>query len=220
MTRIFRLDASIRHDGSVTRELADIVQAQLDSGRTGDARVVRRDVGLNPVSASTWPTVTGARHLPAEERTAEQAAAMAFAQGLVDEATTADVIVLAVPLYNFGVSQHTKAWIDVLNTDPGILGGDGPLAGKPAVLVTARGGGYAPGTPREGWDHSTPYLRRIFADAWKLDLTVVECELTLADVTPAMVDLRDLAARQLEEARHAAAAAGRTAAARIAVPVG
>jgi FMN-dependent NADH-azoreductase len=72
------------------------------------------------------------------------------------------------------------------------------------VLVTVRGGGYGPGTPREGWDHSTPYLTRILADLWEAELTVIERELTLAATTPGMEGLRDLAAelrtRALEEA--------------------
>lgn len=39
-----------------------------------------------------------------------------------------------------------------------------PLAGKPAVLAIVRGGNYSAGTPREGWDHATSWLRRILAD--------------------------------------------------------
>ena len=48
-----------------------------------------------------------------------------------------------------------------------------------------RGGGYGAGTPREGWDHATPYLLRILGDVWGADVTLVEAELTLADVVPA-----------------------------------
>ena len=40
------------------------------------------------------------------------------------------------------------------------------LAGRPVVLATVRGGGYGTGTPREGWDHSIGYLRRMLADVW------------------------------------------------------
>jgi FMN-dependent NADH-azoreductase len=58
----------------------------------------------------------------------------------------------AVPLYNFGVSQHFKTWVDMVITDPRMAAGAEPvLVGKPAVLVTVRGGNYRPGTPREGW---------------------------------------------------------------------
>ena len=57
-----------------------------------------------------------------------------------------------------------------------------------------RGGGYGAGTPREGWDHATPYLLRILGDVWGADVTLVEAELTLADVVPALAELRDAAA--------------------------
>ena len=95
----------------------------------------------------------------------------------------------------------------------GSQAGQGVLKGKPTVLITVRGGGYGPGTPREGWDHSTPFLRRIFADVWEADLTVIERELTLAGVNPAMEGLRDLAAQRHVEAKDAAIVAGRALAA-------
>ena len=56
--------------------------------------------------------------------------------------------------------------------------------GKPAVLVSVQGGNYAPGTPREGWDHATGWMRRILADVWDLDLDVVEMPFTLVGVNP------------------------------------
>ncbi|WP_405722605.1 hypothetical protein [Streptomyces sp. NBC_00046] len=47
---------------------------------------------------------------------------------------------------------------------------------------------------REGWDHCTPYLKRILADVWHADLTVIERELTLAATSPGTEHLKDLAA--------------------------
>jgi FMN-dependent NADH-azoreductase len=46
------------------------------------------------------------------------------------------------------------------------------------------------------------------ADVWGADLTVVERELTLAEVTPAMEPLRPLAAQMHEKAREAALTVG------------
>jgi FMN-dependent NADH-azoreductase len=92
-------------------------------------------------------------------------------------------------------------------TDPRMAAGAPPiLAGKPAVLVTVRGGSYQPGTPREGWDHATGWMRRILADVWRLDLKVVQAEFTLVGVKPALDQFKDVA-RQLreqaeEQARH------------------
>jgi len=156
--------------------------------------------------------------LPQEQQTPQQRAALALADQLADELIGADAAVIAVPLYNFGISQHVKAWIDLLLTAPRLRpGGDGhPLTGRPVTLVIARGGGYGPGTPREGWDHATPYLRRIFEDVFQVDLTVVECELTLADVNPAMAELRETAATLRVRANEHAVERGREMAQRLA----
>ena len=58
-----------------------------------------------------------------------------------------------------------------------------------------RGGAYGAGTPRDGWDHSTGYLRRILADVWGAELTVVEREFTLVGVNPALDQFTELAAQ-------------------------
>ncbi|MFD6191503.1 FMN-dependent NADH-azoreductase [Streptomyces sp. NPDC060275] len=198
---LFRLDASILPAASASAEIADVVEAKWVAAHPGE-EVVRRHLGTDPLSPHTWASAVVAGFIPESERTPAQREALADAKDLVEELASADVVVLAVPFYNFGVSQHFKTWVDL------VIAAAGPttpvLKGKPTVLVTVRGGGYGPGTPREGWDHSTPYLRRILADVWEADLTVIERELTLAATTPGMESLRDLAdelrTRALEEA--------------------
>ena len=76
------------------------------------------------------------------------------------------------------------------------------------VLVTTRGGAYGPGTPREGWDHSTLFLRRILADVWGAELTVIEREFTLVGVNPALDQFSEAAAEMKQAAEEAAAKAG------------
>jgi FMN-dependent NADH-azoreductase len=206
---LFRLDASIRVEGSHSREIADIVEQEWRSAHPGET-VVRRHIGVDPVPATAWATAVGAGPVPADRRTPEQQAAVDLATTLTDELVAADALVLAVPLYNYGVSQHIKTWVDMIFTDPRMAAGSEPATtGKPAVLVVVRGGGYGPGTPREGWDHATSWLRRIFEDMWKLDLRVVETELTLADVVPAMAELRELAGELRVEAEQQARTHGR-----------
>ena len=78
------------------------------------------------------------------------------------------------------------------------------------MLVTVRGGAYGAGTPREGWDHATGWMRRILADVWQLDLRVVETEFTLVGVNPALDQFRDLADQMRAEAEEQARAHGRT----------
>jgi FMN-dependent NADH-azoreductase len=204
---LFRLDASIRVEGSASREIADIVEREWRAGNP-DGPVTRRHVGTEPLPATAWAEAVAGSWLPAEQRTPAQAEALALAATLTDELVDAEALLFAVPLYNFGVPQHLKAWVDLVVTDPRMgPGGEAPLAGKPAVLVTVRGGNYSPGTPREGWDHATPWMRRILADVWQLDLRVVEREFTLVGVNPALDSFTDLAAElktaaELEAAEH------------------
>jgi FMN-dependent NADH-azoreductase len=206
---LFRLDASIRAEGSASREIADIVEREWVSAHPGD-RIVRRHLGVDPLPSDAWALAVSAGFTPADQRTPEQAAAVTLAAELTDELAEASAVLLAVPLYNFGVSQHIKTWFDLVLTDPRANpSGPPPLAGKPVVLATVRGGAYGAGTPREGWDHSTGYLRRILADVWGADLTVVEREFTLVGVNPALDQFAQVAAGYHQEALSAAAEAGR-----------
>ena len=201
---LFRLDASINPAQSASRAMADLVEAEWRQAHPGDA-VIRRQVGTDPLPADAWANaVTGAR-TPEADRSERQRAGVALAARLAGELAGADAVLLAVPLYNFGVSQHIKTWIDLVIAAPRDSSGAEPLlAGKPTVLVTVRGGAYGAGTPRDGWDHSTGYLRRILADVWGAELTVVEREFTLVGVNPALDQFTELAA-QLKDAAHAAA---------------
>jgi FMN-dependent NADH-azoreductase len=204
---LFRLDASIKIEGSASREIADVVEEHWVSHHPGDD-VVRRHIGTEPLPSDAWANAVTAGMTPEADRSDAQRAAVALAAQLADELLEADAVLLAVPLYNFGVSQHIKTWIDLVVTDP--RGQAGPLlAGKPLVLATVRGGAYGEGTPREGWDHSTAYLRRILEDVWGADLTVVEREFTLVGVNPALDEFTDLAHQIHAEALSAADEAGR-----------
>ncbi len=202
---LFRLDASINPGQSASRAIADIVEAEWHQAHPGDT-VIRRHVGTDPLPADAWAHAVTRARTPEADRSEQQRAGVALAARLAGELAAADAVLLAVPLYNFGVSQHIKTWIDLVIAAPGDgCGAAGPLlAGKPAVLVAVRGGAYGTGTPREGWDHSTGYLRRILADVWGAELTVVEREFTLVGVNPALDQFTELAA-QLKDAAHAAA---------------
>jgi FMN-dependent NADH-azoreductase len=215
--KFFRLDSSLRTEGSVSRRLADAVEEQWLLHHP-HATVIRRDVGLEPLPP-LWPAAVSALMSdPEQPRTPDQTAAVRLAAQLADELFDADAYVFAVPIYNWGMPQQVKQWIDLVITDPRLASTHGqPLAGRPAVLVEARGGGYGPGTPREGWDHVTPYMTHILGDLWGLELSVARAELTLADVNPAMEQLRDLAAQQLVDAHTTAAAHGSEIARRLLV---
>jgi FMN-dependent NADH-azoreductase len=208
---LLRVDASIQGPRSASSELADLVLAEFADARP-DESVVTRHLGEDPLPADLWARAVAGSFTPEADRTPEQTDAVRVAAGVAAELQAADSVVLAFPLYNFGVSQHVKAWIDV------VIAGAGPgarlLEGKPVVLVTTRGGAYGPGTPRAGWDHSTEYLRRILAEVWGADLTVVEREFTLVGVNPALDEFTELAAQMKKAAEDAAAQTGKSLATR------
>jgi FMN-dependent NADH-azoreductase len=206
---LFRLDASIRTEGSVSRAIADITEAAWREDNP-DETVIRRHIGLEPVPATSWATSVFADRDHPESFSDDQRDAVALAATLADELLAADAYLFAVPLYNFGVSQHFKTWVDLLMTEPRVGPRAGqPLKGHPAVLVTVRGGAYGEGTPREGWDHASGWMRRIVEDVLGLDARVVETEFTLVGVNPALDEFKDLAVEMRREAERQAAEQGR-----------
>ena len=145
---LFRLDASFRAEGSHSRAIADIVErAWLDANP--DEQIVRRHLGSEPVPATAWGDAVTAGWVAEDQRTSEQQAAVALAATLTDELINADALLFAVPLFNFGVSQHFKTWVDLVITDPRMGPGKQSLADKPAELVTVRGGNVSPASRRK-----------------------------------------------------------------------
>ncbi len=201
MPRLLHIDASVHPEASVSRAVA----ASFREAWTGE--VVHRDLAARPVPHLTRDGV-GARSVDPTDHSAEQAMAAFLQEELIGELLAADAYLFAVPMYNFSIPSTFKAWIDQILI-PGRTHGarpeDGPLHGRPATLIAVRGGSYAPGTPREGWDHAEPYLRTILADCLGLDLHVIIAEMTLAEKVPALADFRDHRRRSIEQA-HAAAA--------------
>lgn len=121
--------------------------------------VLMRDLASDPVPHLDARRF-GAFLAKAEDRDAAQQAVVAYSDMLIGELERADVIVLGLPMYNFGVPSVLKAYFDHVAragvtfryTDKGAVG---LLGGKQAYVFAARGGQYA-GTPR---DTQTPYVR-------------------------------------------------------------
>lgn len=202
---LLRIDASIQGDQSASSALADLVLEQFTAAHP-EATVVRRHLAQEPLPADAWATAIGGSYTPEGDRTPAQRDALAIAAAVASELQDATSAVLALPLYNFGVSQHVKTWMDLALA--GAPMGTRLLENTPTVLVTTRGGSYAPGTPREGWDHNVDFLRRILVDIWGADLTVIEREFTLVGVNPALDEFTEVATQMRKEAEEAAAEAG------------
>lgn len=183
MTNLLHIDSSIRHEGSVTREI------------TGAFADVWRSV--NPEGGYTHRDLAAAP-IPHVDGTAQDIKA-----DLVAEVRAADVILIGAPMYNFSIPSTLKAWIDQIASPEFFPREDGTfeLGGKRVVVVTARGGSYKPGTPREGFDFQEPYLRAVLSMIG-LDqrLEFVHAELTMAEVNPQLHEFRELAVESLADA--------------------
>lgn len=204
MQKLLRLDVSARDDQSVSRGVADAFEAAwLD--RLPGSEVINRDLATEPVPHVPADIVPRSAGMPVDTDAAR------FQDTLVDELLEADTLLISTPMYNLGVPSVLKAWIDhiiLLGRTLAVDHGPAPTAGVPVVIVTAYGGGYGPGTPREGWDHLKPFLEAVFAGILDMDVEFVGVELTLASTTPGMEGLTELAQRSLAHGQAAAAERG------------
>ena len=150
MPTILQLNTSLfGEQGQSSRLAAEFARTLAES--TGRELKVR-DLAANPVPHLTAERIT-AFGTPASERTLDQQRHVAESDALVDELREADVLVLGLPMYNFGVPSALKAYFDHL-ARAGVTfryTADGPvglLTGKKAYVFATRGGQHA-GTERD-----------------------------------------------------------------------
>ena len=209
MAHLLHLDSSADLDESRSRAIgATFVDAWLaaDPENTVTHRDLHRDPPPHlPDAALHWPARARA------EGANPPADAEALQRRLIDELLAADVVLVGAPLYNYSMPSTLKAWIDYIHV-PGVTApGDidtQPMAGRPAVVITSRGGAYDEGTVNAGRDHAVPPLQLILGDALGMPVTVIVTSLTLAEVVPALADEIDRSVEELALAHDEAASAG------------
>jgi FMN-dependent NADH-azoreductase len=208
---LLHIDSSLDLSTSRSRAItAAFAAAWLDRGPGFD--VVRRDLTLDPVPHLPDPALHWAPRLRAPGATPPPAAE-ALQTRLIEELVAADAVVIGAPLYNYSMASSLKAWVDHIHV-PGVTApfdtDTQPVAGRPAVVVTSRGGAYDPGTPTAGWDHAVPPLAIVLGEALGMSVTVITTSLTLAGTVPALGEFADRAAAELDEATREAARLGRS----------
>jgi FMN-dependent NADH-azoreductase len=175
MSTLLKINASLFSSHGQSSQLTERFVAAWQESHAG-ASVVTRDLAAEPV-----PHLDGARFMSflakPEERTAEQQAVVAYSDALIDELKRADVVVIGLPMYNFGVPSTLKAYFDHI-ARAGVTfkytatGPEGLLTGKKAYILAARGGMYA-GTPK---DSQTTYVRDFLAFLGITDVEFVYAE--------------------------------------------
>lgn len=173
---ILQINSSARnHGASYSTRLANRIVARLRDVDP-DAKVAVRDLNEMPHPVLDEAALT-ALFTPADKRTLEQAERVALDDALIAEAQAADVIVLGVPMYNFGVPAQLKNWIDAISR-AGVTfrytanGPEGLLKGKTVYVALTRGGKYR-NTPA---DTQVPYLTTVLSFLGMTDLHFVYAE--------------------------------------------
>ena len=159
---ILQVNSSARGESSHSTRLADRIVLRLRDADP-EARLSVRDLNrdLHPVLDEA---ALAALFAPPEQRTPVQAARVALDDVLIAEIKAADVVVLGVPMYNFGVPSQLKNWIDAISR-AGVTfrytanGPNGLLKGKTVYVALTRGGRYR-NTPA---DTMVPYLKTVLS---------------------------------------------------------
>ena len=173
--KILQINASARSVGANSTRLAGAVTARLLAANP-QAVVELRDLAANPHPVLDEPAL-GALFTPADQRTPAQAARVALDDALIAQVQAVDVIVLGVPMYNFGVPVQLKTWIDAI-ARAGVTfrytanGPEGLLKGKKVYVALARGGLYRD-TPA---DSQVPYLKSVLAFLGLTDVEFIYAE--------------------------------------------
>ena len=108
--RILQISSSVFNGDGQSSRLADQFVELLRAQNPG-TEVTRRDVVAEPVPHLDGLR-TGAFFAKPDQRSTEQQAVIDYSDALIAELRRADVLVLGLPMYNFGVPTHLKAWFD------------------------------------------------------------------------------------------------------------
>jgi FMN-dependent NADH-azoreductase len=157
--RVF-LEEIRRHRSDLAIDTLDLWHADLPEfdGATIAAKYARlAGREMEPAEATAWRQITG----------------------IVDRLRAADSLLIATPMWNFGIPYKLKHWIDLV-TQPGLTFSFDPETGyspilppRPSLVILSSAGDYATGTSRGRPDLATPYLKAALAFIGLSDVAVV-----------------------------------------------
>lgn len=207
MPKLLHIKASPRPESYSTQAAEAFIDAFLKAHRDYGCEtldVFRGDLPPfeAPQAAAKYDVLAG------KEPTGPAARAWKAVIDVVDRFKSADLVVISSAMWNFSIPYRLKQYIDVI-VQPALTfsytpqeGYKGLVTGRPAVLVLARGGGYAAGSGSEAADMQRPYLESILRFIGFTDIRTVIVEPTLAG--------QDAAAKALAAAKAQAADLAKT----------
>lgn len=174
MKTLLKIQASLAGSAAQSTQLADHLIAQwLHTQPRG--QIVTRDLALDAIPHLTGERFQSFLSAP-HERTPAQQQVVDFSDRLIQELQDADVVVFAVPMYNFGVPSTLRAYFDHI-ARAGVTfrytdsGSEGLIKGKQAYVIVTRGGRYDTQT-----DAQTAYLRQFLGFVGLTDVEFVYAE--------------------------------------------
>lgn len=176
--KLLHIDSSFRKHSVSRAATAGFIEVWKRAYPHGE--VIERDLAKGVVPHITDEFV-GAMYTPADKRSPVQIQELGLSDQLIRELREADVILIGSPMYNFAISAPLKAWIDMVvrageTVDFSQRPPVGLLHDKKVVVVTSRGGSYAPGTPTASFDFQEPYLRHILGVMGLRDITFIHVD--------------------------------------------
>jgi len=178
MKQVLIIESSPRGAESASRQLTDKLRERLRS-LYPEAKLIEHDLSNDPLPHLDYLTV---KAIFTKDQTEAESLkeVLRLSDQLTEEVLSSDLLVIASPMWNFGVPSSLKAWVDHI-VRPGKTfryagdGVEGRARGKKAILVLASGGVFSEG-PWKSWDTVEPYLRLILGFIGITDVQTVRAE--------------------------------------------
>ncbi len=173
MPKLLAITASPRADYSVSIALTHAFVDTFKQSHPG-TEVVTRDLYKTELPFVDLPWIAGA-YTPAEQHSPDMKKALEISNTLIAELKAADHLVFGVPMYNFSVPAIFKAYLDhVIRINETFTSSyEGLVTGKKATVILSSGSVYTPGSPTEGYNMESSYLRAIFGFIGIKDVNIV-----------------------------------------------
>lgn len=185
MKKMLAIHSSPRGERSHSRRLAEVFLAAWHTANP-DAQLTRREVGRASIPHVSEAFIAASFHPEPQAMPLSMHADLQLSNELVAELFEHELLVISVPMYNFGIPSGLKAWIDQIvrlgltfnhTLDNGVAQYEPLVQGKKALIVTSRGGfGFGPGGELEAMNHADPLLRTALGFIGITDVTVVAAE--------------------------------------------
>jgi FMN-dependent NADH-azoreductase len=172
MPSLLAIEVSPRYDHSTSRKLTSVFIDAWRAAHPGGT-VVTRDLMKTSLPFVDMPWIGGA-FTPPEQHSPESKNAIKISDELVAELKAADRIVLGTPMYNFSIPAVLKAYIDhIVRVGVTVKDNVGLLTGKKATIIMATGGDFTPGSPVEGYNLASGYLRQVLGFIGIKDIEII-----------------------------------------------